>query len=385
MKKQIDWKSIAAPLDVRNVYAPRNFIRIWKNFNRTETGIHFLCELANGDPIDYYIDVIQEDVIRFRMNPHGIKSGPSDMLIQTSTPPGMFELLESEDLLVLVTARIRVEFPKSWQITAFDDPRPGFGNVFYSQRTDDRAYGPGFEVPPSGFEFDEEGDISIRESIAVTPGESFYGLGEKFTSLDKWNQEIPMWAVDSGNVSSYRSYKNIPFILSSAGYGLFVHSSFPMLFRMGSESSVTYSIHIDDSQLDLFLIYGPTLKKILFQYAQLTGFAPIPPKWSFGFWISKAGYRSREEVEAVIREMRQRGFPCDVLHLDPWWMGDGPWCSYQWDETHFPAPQEMMTWMREQGVRTSLWIHPYIPFGTPLFEECEQNGLLYQKLYGGGK
>ena len=64
MNKNINWNSIAAPLDIRNVYAPRNFIRKWNNFNRTETGVHFLCELANGNPIDYYVDVIQDDIIR---------------------------------------------------------------------------------------------------------------------------------------------------------------------------------------------------------------------------------------------------------------------------------------------------------------------------------
>jgi alpha-D-xyloside xylohydrolase len=382
MNKNINWNSIAAPLNIRNVYAPRNYIREWKTFKRTETGIQFFCELANGDPIEYFVDVIQDDIIRFRMNPFGTETGSSDMLVQTASPPCMFDLFKSEGLITLVTARIRVEFPRTWQITAFDDPRPGFGQVFFSQRTDDRAYGPEFEVAPSGFEIDENGKVSLRESISVSPGESFYGLGEKFTSLDKWNQEIPLWAVDSGNVSSYRSYKNIPFLLSSAGYGLFVHSSYPMLFRMGSETSITYSIHINDSQLDLFLIFGPTLKQILRKYCSLTGFAPIPPKWSFGFWISRAGYRSRVQVEAVIQEMRQRGFPCDVVHLDPWWMGEGPWCNYRWDETKFPDPQEMMSKLRAQGVKTCLWIHPYVPKGTPLYEEGERLGFFIRNAEG---
>ena len=179
--------------------------------------------------------------------------------MQTTFPPYKFVLLESEELVTLVTDRLRVEFPRTWQITVFDDPRPGYGNVFFSERTDDRAYGPGFEVAPSGYDLGENNKHYIRESVSVRPGESFYGLGEKFTSLDKWNQEIPLWAVDSGNVSSYRSYKNVPFLLSSTGYGLFIHSSYPMLFRMGSESTITYSVHIEDSQLDMFLIYEPSL------------------------------------------------------------------------------------------------------------------------------
>jgi len=382
MKKQIDWNSIAAPLDVRDIYVPRHFIRSWLNYHKTDHGILFNCELANGDLIDYYVDVIEADVIRFRMNPLGIKDFPSDILVKTTFPPYKFALIESEELVTLVTDRLRVEFPRTWQITAFDDPRPGKGKVFFSERTDDRAYGPGYEVPPSGFDCNENQDYCIRESVSVRPGESFYGLGEKFTSLDKWNQEIALWAVDSGNVSSYRSYKNVPFLISSSGYGLFINSSYPMVFRMGSESSVTYSIHIDDSQLDMFLFFGPSYKQILKRYAELTGFAPVPPKWSFGFWISRAGYRSRSEVEHVINEMRKRGFPCDVLHLDPWWMGDGPWCSYEWDESNFPNPKEMMEWMREKGIRTCLWIHPYVPKGSSLYLEGEAKGVFVKKSTG---
>jgi alpha-D-xyloside xylohydrolase len=379
MKRTVDWKKLATPLDVRDVYAPFQYIRSWSQFRITPSGVIFDCIFANGAQVETIVDVIQPDVIRLRMNPLGLRVVHSDILIHEPFPSVPFELIEQEDRVMLVTERIRVEFPRAWQITAYDDPQPGLGRVFFSERTDDRAYGPGFEVPPSGVEIAADGTLSLRETVAVTPGESFYGLGEKFTSLDKWNQEIPLWAVDAGNVSSYRSYKNVPLLLSSAGYGLFVHSSFPMVFRMGSESSITYSIHIADTQLDLFLIYGPGLKHLLSRYTELTGRAPIPPKWSFGFWMSRAGYKSRAEVEEIVREMRARGFPCDVLSLDPWWMGEAPWCSYAWDQRAFPEPEKMLAGMRAQGIRTCLWIHPYIPHSTPLYNEGAEQGFFVNR------
>jgi alpha-D-xyloside xylohydrolase len=382
MKQNIDWKSIAEPLDVTNVYAPRHYIRSWLSFQKIETGVIFNCEMANGEFLDYHVDVIAAEVFRMRMNPQGVIECGSDMLVRCDFPASPFTIIENDDVLIISTERIRIEFPRTWQVTAYDDPTPGKGHIFYQESTDDRAYGPGFEVPPTGFEVSEAGDYFVRQSVAIRPGESFYGLGEKFTSLDKWKHEIPLWAVDSGNVSTSRSYKNVPLLLCSSGYALFIHSSYPMLFRMGSESSVSYSIHLRDSQLDMFLIYGPSYKHILKRYSELTGFAPIPPKWSFGFWISRAGYRSRKEVEDIITEMRRRGFPCDVLHLDPWWMGEGPWCHYTWDENKFPKPDEMMSWMRDQGVRTCLWIHPYVPKSNPLFEEGKALGVFVKDKNG---
>lgn len=377
MNKNIDWTKIAAPLDVRDIFPPQQFIRRWVGWQPTSSGVIFDCELSGGGRVEYRVDVIQPDVIRLRWNLERVNERPSNLLVQQPLPTAAFELTESSDGLTLTTRALRLEFPREWQIRAYACARQGNGErLFFSERTDDRAYGPGFEVPPSGYDVAADNRLSARLSIAVRPGESFYGLGEKFTALDKWGQEHTLWATDSGNVSSYRSYKNIPLLLSSAGYGLFIHSSYPMVFRLGSESNITYSAHLADTQFDAFLILGPKFKDILSRYANLTGHAPVPPKWSFGFWISRAGYRSQSEVEAIVREMRARGFPCDVLSLDPWWQGNAPWCTYAWDKHSFPDPQGMMARMRAQGIRTCLWITPYLPAGTPLYAEATAQGFL---------
>ena len=278
-----------------------------------------------------------------------------------------FEIEETEEAVVLTTARLRVVFSRfPWQVRAYAN---GAEFPFFAERIDDRAYGPAYEVPPLSIQSLENGRRVCHEAVAVQPGEAFYGFGEQFNALDKWGREIVSWAIDCGNVTSTRSYKNVPFFMSSAGYGLFIHSSAPIVYRIGSESAVTYSFDVLDDELDYFLIYGPRFKHILARYTALTGRAPLPPKWSFGFWISRCGYKTRAEVEAVIEEMRTRGFPCDVISLDPWWMGEAPWCSYEWDTEQFPDPQEMMAELREQGVRTCLWITPYATPGTRAYEE----------------
>ena len=372
MNKQVDWQAITVPLDVTDIQVGTHHLRRWVQFERTEYGLLFHCEMANGQPAVFQVDVTAADIIRVRMGRNGISGRPSEMLIQTQpdrvAPP--FQVQEVGDVVSLYTERLCLEFPRfPWQMRVFRLEDQHRATPFFSEQCYDRAYGPYYEVPPTGFDEGTGGRLTARETVAVTPGEAFYGFGERFTPLDKWGQELVMWTVDSGNVSSPRSYKNIPFLMSTAGYGLFVHSSHPMVFRMGCQSSISYSIHVDQDFLDYFLIYGPGLQQILQRYAGLTGRAPVPPKWSFGFWVSRAGYRNREEVETVVREMRARDLPCDVLSLDPWWMGEGPWSTYTWDTDQFPDPPEMMRRLREQGVRTCLWINPYVPDGTPAHAE----------------
>jgi len=377
MHRPIDWSAITVPLDVGAIGTPPDHVFCWLGHTRLDAGLVIHCQTAEGRQVDFQVDVYAADTFRFRMNPDGFRPGPTDMLVETAWPPTPFDVEAGGDKVTLTTSRVRLEWQRRpWQMRAYAHEA---GQPFFSERIDDRAYGPGYEVAPLGFEPIPGGRLGVRESVAVQPGEGLYGFGERFTRLDKWGQEITFWAVDAGNVSSHRAYKNVPFFMSTRGYGVFVHSSFPMVFRLGTDSAITYSFHVEDCQLDYFLFYGPAFKHILRRYADLTGHAPVPPKWSFGFWLSRAGYRSRAEVEAVVEELRRRDFPGDVINLDPWWMGDGPWCTFEWSAEYFPEPEEMMRALRAQGLRTCLWITPYVPFTTPLYREGAALGCFVRK------
>ncbi len=392
MKPPIDWRAIVAPLDVASFPPAAHHLRRWMGYTVTPTGVIFDCETAAGDPVVYRVDVIESDTIRVRMarrhHAGELAARASEMLVRADWPAVPFEFSEHGDRAIVTTPRLRLEFPRfPWQLRAYaitPPPAPLLGGAgsavpFFAERVDDRAYGPGYEAPPVGFEPGVNGQEAARETVAVTPGEAFYGFGEKFTPLDKWGQELISWTVDCGNVSSGRSYKNAPFFISSAGYGLFVHSSYPIVYRMGSESAISYSFHVAEPCLDYFLIYGPAYTDILRRYAGLTGFAPIPPKWSFGFWMSRAGYRTQAQVEEIAAELRRRDFPCDVISLDPWWMGEAPWSTYRWDRQAFPEPEAMIRRLRALGIRTCLWIHPYVPVGTPLYVEGRARGYFVRR------
>jgi alpha-D-xyloside xylohydrolase len=382
MQRPIDWTSLVSPRDVFSVPIPRSILRCWESVTPTPSGLACRGEAADGRPVDLQLEVVQPEVVRVRMSPRAITERRSEMLVGPAGPTPAFEVSVSGEagLATLTTDRLRLELRRQpWQLRAFDRRgRSGSARPFFSQRVDDRAFGPAYEVPPTGFD-DAMDPPSVWESVSVSPGEAFYGLGERFTALDRWGQEINLWSEDAGNVVSHRAYKSVPLLMSTAGYGLFVHASAPICFRMGTESSATYSFHVSESELDYFLIHGPSFKQILARYCQLTGFAPVPPRWSFGFWLSRCGYRSRAEVEQVVDEMRRRGFPCDVISLDPWWMGEGPWCTLRWDEDAFPEPAEMIRALREQGVRTCLWITPYVPEGSALHDEGAAGNYLVRR------
>lgn len=385
MDKPVPWSEFVAPLDFTKYYRKQLILNRCVDYRVTQTGLALNCQVDhwvqdNGPrDIPVCLDVIAPNTIRFHMSLENFSPRRSDLLLQQDWPSVPFQVREEGNKIVLTTDRLKVELQRyPWRMQVFDlhgSSHP----PFFSQQIYDFAYGPAYEVAPVGFQAEEGGSFSVREAVAVTSGESFYGFGEKFSSLDKWNQEITSWSVDSGNVSSPRSYKNIPFFMSTAGYGVFVNSSFPIVYRMGSQSGISYSFHVLDCELDYFLIYGPSFKEILKGYCALTGYAPVPPKWSFGFWLSRCGYKNQDEVEEIALESRRRGFPLDVISIDPWWMGDGPWTTAEWDMKAFPNPKGMITYLLSQDVRTCLWIHPYLPAGSRIYQEALDQNYLVSK------
>ncbi len=384
MHRKVDWDDIATDLDFMNLDFPEYYITRWSSFERYERGVRFICENQNGTTFPVEIEVAAEDLLRVRTARESIQHRDAGELLLpdglAAAQPAVFSVGEREDCLVITTGRVvATVFRFPWKLTVADRES---GREFFSQAVNDLCFGMMFENPPLGFDTYDDGRCSARETIAIRPGEAFYGLGESFTSLNKANREVSVWCADAGGTSGPRSYKAMPFLTSTSGYGLFVNTTFPTLFRMGSDSAASYSFHSADEQLDYFIIYGPQFSHILKRYAQLTGFAPMPPKWSFGHWISRCMYMSQEEVLRVAQGMRERNLPCDVLSIDPYWMGDGPWCSLEWDREAFPDPEGMIAALKELDIRLSLWITPYIASNSAMYREGLERGYFLRDATG---
>lgn len=227
------------------------------------------------------------------------------------------------------------------------------------------------------------GEVHFIESISLSPSEAIYGLGERFGRLNKRGQRLFMWNSDTTMTSSDRSYKSIPFYLSSKGYGLFVNSSAKMVFEIGSEYCYNaLSFEVWQGYLEYIIFYGPSLKDILSMYVELTGKPPLPPLWSFGLWMSRCMYKNRKEVEEVARKLRTHGIPCDVIHIDPMWLRLGHYCDLEWNLENFPHPREMLEKLKRMGFRVSLWIQPYIPKDTKMYEEGAKKGYFIKRKNG---
>ena len=227
-------------------------------------------------------------------------------------------------------------------------------------------------------------DVYMRQQLSIAVDELFYGFGEKFSPFVKNGQTVDIWNEDGGT-STELSYKNIPFYISSQGYGVFVNHSDKVSFEVGSESVEKVSFTVPGESLDYFFIDGPDPKEVVKRYTDLTGKPALPPAWTFGLWLSTSFTTSYDEktVMHFIDGMLKRGIPLKVFHFDCFWMKDFHWTDLLWDERVFPDPAGMLSRIHEKGVKCCVWINPYIAQESVLFDEGMEKGYFLKRPDGG--
>ncbi len=125
----------------------------------------------------------------------------------------------------------------------------------------------------------DESDVFIAIQLHLSVGEDVYGLGERFGAYVKNGQSVDIWNEDGGTASE-QGYKDIPFYMTSNGYGVLVNNRGHVSFEIGSENT-------------------------------------------------------EATINSFIDGMAERGIPLAAFHYDCYWMREFHWCDFEWDKRFF--------------------------------------------------
>ena len=125
----------------------------------------------------------------------------------------------------------------------------------------------------------DESDVFIAIQLHLSVGEDVYGLGERFGAYVKNGQSVDIWNEDGGTASD-QGYKDIPFYMTSNGYGVLVNNRGHVSFEIGSENT-------------------------------------------------------EATINSFIDGMAERGIPLAAFHYDCYWMREFHWCDFEWDKRFF--------------------------------------------------
>lgn len=207
----------------------------------------------------------------------------------------------------------------------------------------------------------ERNGTSVSNQKQLFADEHFFGFGERMDFLDRRGKKL---SLDVGRgkglphqIGAYdilqANYSPVTFFMSTRGYGIFFHNSFRTNWDMGYSDSEKYSFGAVDGDLDYFFMYGPGFLSLLDSYTDITGKAPLMPKFALGLHVGtySGGTWGHEEMTSdqyVIelgRRLRKEGIPTDIIWLDSTWrlfgdVGGKGATSFEWRET-FKNPKGM--------------------------------------------
>lgn len=218
---------------------------------------------------------------------------------------------------------------------------------------------------PTGFD-KATGEIRTTK-LRRSEVETYYGFGEKaFPEMSRDGKHIVNWNTDTFAypIGADPIYQSIPFfyaLYDGKTYGLFFNNTFRTFFDMGKSSPERYSFGADGGELDYFVFTGGkerSPKKVLEDYANLTGKTPLPPLWALGNQQSRWSYFPEARVLEIAEGFRKNKIPADVIYLDIDYMDE--YRVFTWDKKRFPNPSKMMADLKAKGFKTVLIIDPGI-------------------------
>ena len=113
--------------------------------------------------------------------------------------------------------------------------------------------------------------------------------------------------------------------------------------------------------VDYYFIPGRNMDEVIAGYRELTGKAPILPKWAYGFWQSRQRYEAQDQLLGVLHEYRKRDLPLDNIVQDWLYWPQDQWGCQCFDAARFPNPKAMVDDVHANGahIMISVWAKFY--------------------------
>lgn len=186
----------------------------------------------------------------------------------------------------------------------------------------------------------------------------YYGSGERFNALNQRGYLLPMQTDDRYGVKGVGSYKPIPFVMSSRGFGLWLDSYAPSYFDLDATQRFVTRVRAPETSFRVVFMAGPQLADVLQTFTGLTGRAPVLPPWAFGLWKSRDVHHNQDSVMVDLQKLRRHDIPASVIVLDsPWETG---YNNFEVNTQQFPRPARMTERINELGFELCLWLTPFI-------------------------
>ena len=347
--------------------------------------------IVHADQADIKIYFLTDEIVRIRASFDKEFAEESYALVTTAwedrldflfegerkkVEPIIPQVVETEDKITMTTQAIRLEIQKNPICFKVYDKQ---GELLYS------------DIEGNPFVLDSNNRVTHYSGIGYD--DCFYGFGEKPGEINKAQHYMRLSAKDAMGydpVDIDSLYKHIPFYIklkrdTKKAVGLYYHNTYECAFNMGREKSNYWPYYsyfqADGGDIDLFLIAGNKISRVIENYTTLTGKSAMLPKRALGYQGSSMYYPELEKdcdeaIEGFIDTVIAEDIPIDGFHLSSGYTTyDNKRCVFTWNKDRFKSPETYFANMNQKGAQNVPNVKPGILLMHPLFEEMDQQGV----------
>ncbi len=224
-----------------------------------------------------------------------------------------------------------------------------------------------YKILPREYKGNSSDDFKLTVRFESDPDEKLYGMGQyQMPILDLKGCVLPL--------EQRNSQVSVPFVISDRGYGMLWNN--PATGEAAFGKNITKWTADETDMVDYWITADETPAKIVENYTECVGRAPVMSKNYLGLWQCKLRYRTPEEVLEVFRRYKELGIHLDVIVIDFFhWPYQGDW---KFDEKYWPQDKvrAMADEIHAEGTKIMVSVWPSVDKRSENYYAMDQHGLL---------
>jgi alpha-glucosidase len=220
-------------------------------------------------------------------------------------------------------------------------------------------------------------------------GERYLGFGERANAVDQRGREVESYVAEGPFEEDERAliplfvprwgfhpredatYFPMPWLLSTAGYGVLVDNPETSLHRLGSDSRGAWSVEVEAARLRLRVFAGPRPAGALRRLSDRIGRQPRPAMHVFGPW-----YQPRDDEQAILARLRRDDVPLSVAQTYTHYLP----CEDQRGRER--GERERIARFHRDGLAVTTYFNPMICTEHTRYGEAAASGALVRDALG---
>ncbi|HRE77491.1 MAG TPA: glycoside hydrolase family 31 protein [Flavobacterium sp.] len=332
-----------------------------------------VLEVKTSDGM-YFLQLYNDKIVETSFVPNGEKFNPNSHAVVLKPDNNGFQFKQSTDYLEIKTNDLEIQIAKSpFKISYYKK-----GELLLSEKLGyfKRKHEP-LEKVKGNIVYDSTEVIQFN----INATEKLYGGGARVLGMNRRGNRLALYNRADYGYETRSELMNftIPIVISSQKYMVHFDNAPIGYLDLDSKKENVLEYETISGRKTYQVIVGNTWEDLIYNYTELTGRQPLPPRWALGNFSSRFGYHSEAEARRTIQKFQDENIPVDAIILDLYWFGkelQGTMGNLEVYRDSFPTFEKMVDDFSKMGIKTIPITEPFILTTSKKWQEAVDKKIL---------